>query len=256
MSELVSLTTISEGLPPTNKLYLADSYQKSLETKILRYVPESKKTGYLVTAETIMHPRGGAQPSDSGTIECELFRARVKKVLENAGVIIHYCEFLEGAPADGLRVKMEINWEERYRVMRLHTAGHIVDYAVLMEIGRELLSSKAFHGPPESYVEYIGKHGGVSPDALEKISNEVVSAAKSVYAVWVSKGELNSTIRGAPNMSRLPDLQTYRVVVIDDINAIPCGGTHVANTREVGRIVISEVKEVESGFKVIYNVLD
>ncbi len=253
---LVSLERIVEGLPQTNKLFLTDSYQRELETSLLKYVPESRKTGYLVTSETIMHPRGGAQPSDSGTIGCDLFTARVKKVLEHSGVVIHYGEILKGSPEPGSQVRMSIDWDARYRVMRLHTAGHIVDYAVLMEVGGGLLSSKAFHGPPESFVEYMGRMQNLSPSELERISNEVVRQARRVYPVWVDRKELQYTVRGAPNVARLPELQTYRIIVIDGVNAIPCGGTHVAETSEVGRIVVKEVRPVESGFRVVYDVLD
>jgi alanyl-tRNA synthetase len=253
---MVSLTSISAGLKPTNKLYLNDSYLKTTETTLLRYVPETRKSGYFVTTDTIMHPKGGAQPSDTGTIESVNFKAIVKKVLEHSGVVIHYGDILEGVPREGDRVSMTIEWDSRYRVMRLHTAGHIVDYAVVQILGKDLLSSRAFHGPPESFVEYIGRAGGIDPASIERISNEVVKASKRVYPVWVPKEELLKTVRGAPNLGRLPELETYRVIVIDGVNAIPCGGTHVANTAEVGGILIREVEAVENGFKVVYDVSD
>lgn len=253
---MVSLSAIATGLQPTNKLYLNDSYLKTVETTLLRYVPETRKSGYFVTTDTIMHPKGGAQPSDTGVIESTNFKAVVKKVLEYSGVVIHYGDIKEGVPMEGEKVSMTIAWEERYRVMRLHTAGHIVDYAVVQLLGRDLLSSKAFHGPPESFVEYIGRASGVDLASLERVSNEVVKASKRVYSVLVPKEELMRTVRGAPNLARLPELETYRVVVIDGVNAIPCGGTHVANTAEVGGILIKKVEEVAEGFKVVYEVAD
>ncbi|MCS7145243.1 MAG: alanyl-tRNA editing protein [Nitrososphaerota archaeon] len=253
----MNLSTIASGLQPTNRLYLSDSYLKSTETTLLRYVPETRKSGYIVTRDTIMHPKGGAQPSDTGSIESPSFRATVKKVLEHSGVVIHYCEVTDGAPTlEGEKVSMSIDWEKRYLVMRLHTAGHIVDHAVLNEVGHDLLSSRAFHGPPESFVEYMGKINRIDLDLLAEVSNEIVRASKRVYPVWVSREELWRVVSGAPNMERLPSLETYRVIVVEGVNAIPCGGTHVANTGEVGRIVITGVKELERGFRVIYNVTE
>ncbi|MEM1533632.1 MAG: alanyl-tRNA editing protein [Nitrososphaerota archaeon] len=251
---MVNLSTISAELQPTNKLYLTDSYLKTIDTTLLRYVPETKKSGYLVTADTIMHPKGGAQPSDIGTIESPSFKATIKKVLEHSGVIIHYGEVTDGVPREGDRVSITIEWEGRYKVMRLHTAGHIVDYAALQVLGRDLFSSKAFHGPPESFVEYIGRAERVDITSLQKISNDIVKASRRVYPIWVSREDLMKTVKGAPNIARLPDLETYRVVVIDGVNAIPCGGTHVANTIEVGEILIRGVRDVENGFRVIYDV--
>ncbi len=253
---MVSLSSISAGLQPTNKLYLNDSYLKTAETTLLRYVPETRRSGYFVTTDTIMHPKGGAQPSDTGSIESVNFKAVVKKVLEHSGVVIHYGDIVEGVPREGEKVSMTIAWEWRYRVMRLHTAGHIVDYAVVQILGEDLLSSRAFHGPPESFVEYIGRAGEIDSASLAQISNDVVKASKRVYPVLVSRGELLKTVRGAPNLARLPELETYRVIVIDGVNAIPCGGTHVANTAEVGGILIRGVDKVENGFKVVYDVAD
>lgn len=250
---MVSLASVTAGLQPTNKLYLVDSYLKCLETTLLRYVPETKRSGYFVTESTIMHPRGGAQPTDTGIIEGTNFRASIRKVLEQSGVVIHYGEITEGEPSEGERVSMTLDWERRYRVMRLHTAGHILDYAILQVGGENLLSSKAHHGPPESFIEYTGHLDRIDLEALEKVSNEIVKAAKRVYPVWVNREELWKTISGAPNIARLPDLETYRVIIIDGVNAIPCGGTHVANTSEVGSIQVREVKGVEEGFKVIYD---
>ncbi|GBC70267.1 Alanine--tRNA ligase [Candidatus Calditenuaceae archaeon HR02] len=253
---MVSLSSITAGLQPTNKLYLNDSYLGTVETTLLRYVPETRRSGYFVTTDTIMHPKGGAQPSDTGTLESANFKAVVKKVLEHSGVVVHYGDIKEGTPREGEKVSMMIAWEERYRVMRLHTAGHIVDYAVVELLGRDLLSSRAFHGPPESFVEYIGRVGGIDLASLERISNVVVKASKRVYPVWVPRQELLKTVRGAPNLARLPELETYRVIVIDGVNAIPCGGTHVANTAEVRGILIKKVEEVMDGFKVVYDVAD
>ncbi|MEM0482449.1 MAG: alanyl-tRNA editing protein [Nitrososphaerota archaeon] len=253
---MVSLSSISAGLQPTNKLYLNDSYLKIAETTLLRYIPDTRKSGYLVTTDTIMHPKGGAQPSDTGMIESPHFKAVIKKVLEHAGVVIHYGEITEGVPREGDRVSMTIEWEGRYRVMRLHTAGHIVDYAVVQTLRQDLLSSKAFHGPPESFVEYIGRADRIDQASLERISNEVVKASKRVYPVWVPRDELLKTVRGAPNLARLPELETYRVIVIDGVNAIPCGGTHVSSTAEVRGILIKGVSKVEDGFRVVYDVAD
>jgi len=144
---MVSLSEVAAGLQPTTKTYLTDSYKKTLLTTLLRFVPETKRSGYLITAETIMHPKGGAQPSDTGYIEGDGFKARVKKVLEQGGVVIHFAELLEGSATEGRTVRMTLDWGQRYLVMRLHTAGHIIDYAVLQLLGQDLLSSKAYQAP-------------------------------------------------------------------------------------------------------------
>ncbi len=251
---MVSLSEVAAGLQPTTKTYLTDSYKKTLLTTLLRFVPETKRSGYLITAETIMHPKGGAQPSDTGYIEGDGFKSRVKKVLEQGGVVIHFAELLEGSAAEGRVVRMTLDWEQRYLVMRLHTAGHIIDYAVLHLLGQDLLSSKAYHGPQEGYLEYIGDSGGLDPSSVERVANEVSKSSRRVYPVVVPREELKNFIKGAPNITRLPDIDYYRVIVIEGINAIPCGGTHVSNTDEVGKIRVVRIEGVENGFRVVYSV--
>jgi alanyl-tRNA synthetase len=251
---MVSLSEVAAGLQPTTKTYLTDSYKKTLLTTLLRFVPETKRSGYLITAETIMHPKGGAQPSDTGYIEGDGFKARVKKVLEQDVVVIHFAELLESSAAEGRTVRMTLDWEQRYLVMRLHTAGHIIDYAVLQLLGQGLLSSKAYHGPPEGYLEYIGDSGGLDPSLVERVANGVSQSSRRVYPVVVPREELKGFIKGAPNITRLPDIDYYRVIVIEGINAIPCGRTHVSNTGEVGKIRVVRIEGVENGFKVVYSV--
>ncbi len=92
-------------------------------------------------------------------------------------------------------------------------------------------------------------------EEVEEVANRVAAEGRRVYAVWVRREELRSAVKGAFNLSRLPDLPRYRIVVIEGINAIPCGGTHVLRTDEVGKMEVTGV-EVSSGTtKVRYRVL-
>ncbi len=254
-SGVVRLEEVAAGCPETSRLYLEDSYLKEAEAVVIRYVPETKRSGYLVLDRTIFHPRGGGQPSDTGEVlSPNGSRFRVRKVMEVGGVLVHYGQVVEG-DAPGGTVRVVLDWEQRYEVMRYHTAGHVLDHAVLVSVGGHLTSASAYHGPPEGYIEFEGDLGRLDLRGLEEVANEVAEEGRRVYALWVRREELPNVVRGAFNLSRLPDLPKYRVVVIEGINAIPCGGTHVSKTDEVGKLEVTGIDSSAGTTKVSYRVL-
>ncbi|MEM0090128.1 MAG: alanyl-tRNA editing protein [Nitrososphaerota archaeon] len=253
---MVSLAEVVVGLSETKKLYLDDAYKKEAESHILRWIRETGRKGYVVVDETIMHPKSGAQPSDRGVLESTGITFTVSKVMEYGGVIVHYGEISGGDFKEGMDVKMRLDWERRYKIMRTHTAGHIVDYAVVTTYGKLFQSQSAMHDVGHGFQEYLGEYLGDLKERIEEVANEVVASSKPVFAEYVSVHELSKKVFGAPNLSRLPRLDVYRIVVIEGINAIPCGGTHVKSTSEVGRIKIDLIEQTSNGFKITYRVLD
>ncbi|PUA32986.1 MAG: hypothetical protein B9J98_02590 [Candidatus Terraquivivens tikiterensis] len=253
---MVSLAEVVEGLPETGKLYLEDSYKREAESQVLRWIRETGRKGYLVLRETIMHPKSGAQPSDRGVLESVGTTFTVSKVMEYRGVIVHYGEISGEGFEEGMGVKMRLDWERRYKIMRTHTAGHIVDYAVVKVYGRAFQSQSAMHDVGYGFQEYFGEYSGDLREMIESVANEVVALNKPVYAEYVGANELGKKVFGAPNLGRLPRLDVYRIIVIEGINAIPCGGTHVRCTSEVGRLKIDSVEKVSNGFRVSYRILD
>lgn len=253
---MVSLAEVVAGLPETKRIYLDDSYKKEAESRVLRWIRETGRKGYVVVDETIMHPKSGAQPSDHGVLESVGITLTASKVMEYGNVIVHYGEISGGDFKEGADVKMRLDWERRYKIMRTHTAGHIVDYAVVTVYGRPFQSQSAMHDVGHGFQEYLGEYPNDLKERIEDVANEIVASNKQVFAEYVSAHELSKKVFGAPNLGRLPRLDVYRIVVIEDINAIPCGGTHVKNTSEVGRIKIDSIEQVSNGFKISYRILD
>ncbi len=248
----MKIAEIVEGLPLTDKVYLRDSYLRESPTKLLRVVKEKGSRYYVVISSSIFHPLGGGQPSDRGWLTGEV-RFEVKKALESGGVIVLYGKLLEGGLVDGMEVTQELDWERRYYIMRLHTAGHIIDRAVTEVVGRSVNTLGAFHGPPRAYVEYDALLDGSLLDEVEMRANEFLDGRR-VFILEVSREELPSRIYGAPNLGRLPKMDSYRVVEIEGVNAIPCSGTHVRSTSEVGVIRILGVERIEGGTRLFYDV--
>jgi len=249
----MKVSDVAKDLPPTDKLYLRDSYLRRTLGRILRVAKEKGSRYYVVLNASIFHPLGGGQPSDTGWLSAEGMKFEVKKALESGDVVVLYGKLLEGELREGMTVTQELDWERRYHIMRLHTAGHVIDRAVSEVVGSHVDTLGALHGPPRAYVEY-----GTSIDVkllkrIEKLANDLLDD-REVVIREVSSEELQNFIYGAPNLGRLPRSSKYRIVEVKGVNAIPCTGTHVAKASEVGRIEITSIESIERGSRLYYDV--
>ncbi len=223
----------------------------------MNYVRERSTKYYVILDKTIFHPKGGGQPSDIGWLIAEGFRFEVRKVINVKGIIVHYGKVIDGDfPKLGEKVKLILNWEHRYKIMRLHTAGHIIDYAISRIYGHVLNTLDAFHSFPKPYIVYEGPPPAIEElKQVEATANNIVKKAIPVEVTFVGSDELKDKVVNAPNLGRLPHVQKYRIVSIRGINAIPCTGTHVENTKEVGEILVKGFDMASSNsFRLYYDV--
>lgn len=238
---------------PTARLYLDDSYIRVASATIEDFVCERRDRCYIILSKTVLHPKGGGQPSDTGRVYSEELEFRVTRAIEVNDVIVHYGKLVYGELSVGLKVNVSVDWTQRYNIMKAHTAGHIIDYAVLMAQGSLVNTYEANHGPPIAYIVYEAPPP--SSEVLKQIelyANAVVKEARNVRSYWVPHEELQKYIYNAPNLHRLPKRDVYRVVEIQEVNAIPCTGTHVRNTKEINEIKITGAEPHPSGYKLLY----
>jgi len=236
----------------TVRLYLEDAYLREAEALVTGVRRSRGRRAYVALDRTVFHPLSGGQPSDRGYIVAGQARFRVKKAIVSGGEILHYGVFEEGSLEPGDRAVARIDWELRYLVMRLHTAGHILDYAVSRVHGEPPVTLSAFHGPG-AYLEYR-LSGEPRLGEIEGVANRVVREDRPVRIYSVPPGRLGEVVYGAPNLGRLPPAREYRIVEIVGVNAMPCTGTHVRRTGEVGRIVLERAEPTGRGWKVYYGV--
>ncbi|MGB9727852.1 MAG: alanyl-tRNA editing protein [Nitrososphaeria archaeon] len=240
------------SLKPTIKIFYDEPYSKVCESNTVKFIREGNK-GYLVLDKTIFHPQGGGQPSDVGLIVGKLGKMYVRKVMEKGNVIVHWGK-VEGNFVENETVKCELSWPERFYNMKAHTAGHILDFALLKVYGAPITTVSANHGP-NSFIEYEGNFSkNLDVNKIVEVANNIVSEGRNIKVYYVQKDMINRFIFNAPNLERVPDLEVYRIVEIEDVNAMPCGGTHVSNTKEVGKIKIDRIEEGIGVFKIFYSV--
>ena len=254
---MVDIKAIAKEAQKTIKLYLEDPYIRELECELTNIYWEKGGKAYLTLNETIFHPRSGGQDCDLGWIQNPEYKFQILKVFDVEDVVIHYCKLQSGDPSRikaKSDVKCILDWERRYKNMKLHTAGHILDYAVAKAYGMLVETLNANHSPPDAYLEYKA-----NPPTNEKLktiieeANKIVKENRSVKWVWVEAEKLNEVAFNAPNLARLPKSEKYRVIIIDGVNGIPCTGTHTSKTGEIGEIKIIRVEPTTMGFKLHYD---
>lgn len=220
----------------TELLYFDDAYQKTFQAEVV----ESSEDG-VVLDRTAFYPGGGGQPADGGVLKADGQEWRVKKLKKRGADVWHY---LEGSPpATGTQVTAELDWERRHQLMRTHTAMHILcgviwrDYEVSVTGG----NMDPLRGRMDFEFDSMSKE--LAQEIEEKINREV-QAARPVTTEILPREEafqIPDLIRTKINL--LPEgIKEVRTVEIAGLDLQADGGTHVANTAEVGRIRIVDYK--------------
>lgn len=219
----------------TELLYLTDSYCREFEAVVTEH--DLEQNGVLLS-RSAFYPGGGGQLPDQGAIWNGEAHHRVSKVRRGNAHILH-----GELPAVGCRVRAELDWDRRYKIMRTHTAMHILcgviwrDYQASVTGGNmDVLSGRMDFEferlAPEVIVE------------IEKKINIEVEAARDVKIAILPREtafEIPDLIRTKINL--LPEsILEVRTVEIVGLDLQADGGTHVANTREVGAIKITKYK--------------
>ncbi|MBS7622545.1 alanyl-tRNA editing protein [Candidatus Bathyarchaeota archaeon] len=248
----MKLADLVRGLPATRLLYQDDSYLRETSCTLLRVEPDERRAYYVITDQSIFHPKSGGQPSDIGRITGDSFALEVKKAMFSEGVVIHWGKIVEGEVHTG-PANLSIDWGPRYRYMRRHTAAHLFDSCLAAVMGRRLESTDSWVGD-DSYVGYRGASPNIEQlRTAEKMENELIEKGADVTARVVERNEIASLLTEFPSLDRLPTDKGLRIVTIEGFQGIPCGGTHVRNISEIGRFQLKPISPSDKGFRVDFD---
>jgi misacylated tRNA(Ala) deacylase len=228
----------------TELLYQTDSYLEEFDAVVKASFPDEKA---VALDRTAFYPGGGGQPNDVGTLN----GLTVVKVRKAGNEVMHV---LDGElPAVGAKVHGVINWDRRYKLMRTHTAMHVLcgtvfrDYSALVTGG----DMEPLKGRMDFEFERLQKE---LVSVIEASVNREVRAGREVRVKILPRAEafqIPDLIRTKINL--LPeDIQQVRTVEIVGLDLQADGGTHVRNTSEVGQIRVADYKSKGAINKRIY----
>jgi alanyl-tRNA synthetase len=194
----------------TRKLFNDDPYLTSFKTKVVRV------DGNVVELDqTAFYPEGGSQVGDTGIIG----GVRVIDTQKDNGTVQH---ILVSTPVFGVRdeVEGEIDWDRRYQIMKLHSAAHIMEHFLWQRIGMmDRVGSRVDEKKDRADYIYEGR-----------LSAEGLAEAQGDTNAFLAEGH-EITIR--PD-SEKPEIRIWRCGPVE----MPCGGTHVRNTSEIGTVML------------------
>jgi len=222
----------------------SDAYARSAAARILGV--ELEPGPALLLDATVFYPGGGGQPADTGTITRADDDAtwRVRSARKSDGEILHDLEpdDLEAhrAPAVGDLVTAEIDWPRRHLLMRTHTALHTLCGVVWRDYGAQVTGGNMEPGAGRMDFEFERMSGELVGE-IEASVNRELAAQREVRVKVLPRDEafaIPDLIRTKINLLP-PGITEVRTVEIVGLDLQADGGTHVANTREVGSIRVT-----------------
>jgi len=232
----------------TEELFREDAYLKSCEARVV-----AVSDAGIELDRTVCYPSAGGQPGDIGILHTSAGDVALIDTLkgEGPGVILHVPADGSPLPGVGDQVNVELDWDRRYKHMRMHTALHLLCALVDGQItGAQVGTDKSridFNIPESPNKEH-----------LESELNKLIAEDHPVLQSWISDEELDAQPDLVRSMSVQPPRGSGRIRIIDivDIDLQPCGGTHVKATGEIGTLRIGKIENKGKQNRRIHIVFD
>ncbi|CAN5219043.1 alanyl-tRNA editing protein [soil metagenome] len=218
----------------TGELFLEDAYLREFEARVVNLDGRE-----IVLDRTVFYPGGGGQPSDRGTLGVGPVHARVVDVRREGSRILHV---LDIAIPDTVRdLRGEIDWERRHAHMRFHTALHVLSGVIWKSFGAKVTGGQMRADRARMDFSFLGEWTADVVAEIERLTNEALAEERPVKVYELPREEaLKNPALIRTQINLVPErVKTIRIVEIDGLDTQADGGTHVANTEEVGEIEIT-----------------
>jgi misacylated tRNA(Ala) deacylase len=219
----------------TEWLFRDDAYLREARARVVGVDARG-----VVLDRTIFYPQGGGQLGDSGLLTREsgepIRVVDTRKV--DADSAVHLLAEDTPLPEIGETVGLAIDWERRYRLMRLHTALHVLSCVVVAPVTGGNIA------PEKARLDFDIDMSLLDAQKIERETNALIARGTPTETVWISNEELDARPELVKTMSVQPPRGSGRVRLlrIAGIDLQPCGGTHVKSTAEIGRLSIGKIE--------------
>jgi len=224
----------------TELLFRADPYLAEAGAVVTARTPE----GGLVIDRSIFYPTGGGQPGDSGHLVWSGGRLAIATAVkvEGGGIALVPGE-PQAMPPVGAQVVQQLDWDRRHRLMRMHTALHLLSVVIPRPVtGGQI-------GAERGRLDFDMEDPPGDVDALNRTLNRMIEADLQVTESWITEDELDANPGLVKTLSVKPPRGQGRVRLVGigagaaRIDLQPCGGTHVLRTAEIGRVEIGRIEK-------------
>lgn len=235
-----SLRRIVSETTQTRRLDVEDAYLSVVETEIV-----GTENGGLILAASNFYPAGGGQPGDRGSIELgdgrQIEIVDTLYTADRRSVMLMPAEGSDPVPV-GTPVVLHLDWARRYRLMRMHTALHLLTVLCPYPV------TGAAVGEEESRLDFDLPGLDADKASLSRDLNALIGQNHPVSTRWITDAELDANPGLVKSANVKPPRGTGRVrlVVIGEegsIDSQPCGGTHVLETQEIGEVHIAKIEK-------------
>ncbi|MCE1235686.1 MAG: alanyl-tRNA editing protein [Hyphomicrobiales bacterium] len=228
--------------PATEPVFRDDPYARTLDATV---IGRGDKGG-IILDRTLFYPTGGGQPGDCGRMTwadgTETGVATTVWDDDGKTVIAHVAIEDMPLPEAGAKVRLELDWERRHRLMRMHTALHLLSVVLPYPV------TGGSVGVDEGRLDFDIPEADLDRDGLNARLAELVAADHPVSFEWITDAELDAKPDLVKTMSVAPPRGSGRVRLVRiggdaSVDLQPCGGTHVRSTGEIGRFEIAKVEK-------------
>lgn len=224
----------------TEQLYRQDAYLGEAPATVVAI----NDRGGIVLDRTVFYASAGGQPGDRGELRFASGACPIATTVYDADktTIVHVAPEGAAKPAVGDAVTAVLDWEQRHKYMRMHTALHLLASLVKFPVtGGQI-------GAEDGRLDFdISDMAGIDKETLTAKINDLVAANHAVSERWITDEELDANPGLVRTLSVKPPRGTGRVRLVaigegGSVDLQPCGGTHVRATGEIGRVVVAKIE--------------
>ena len=200
--------------------------------------------GGVMLDRTVFYPTGGGQPGDSGVLVWKGGETPVAVAVkgDTPDEVVHVPAEGAALPPVGAEVTAKLDWDRRYRHMRVHTALHLLSVVIPLPVTGGAISAE------KGRLDFDMPEAPEDKEALEAQLNALIAGDHAVTDEWITDEELAAKPEMVKTMSVKPPMGQGRVRLVriggaDAIDLQPCGGTHVRSTAEIGQIRFGKIEK-------------
>ena len=224
----------------TKAIYRDDAYARECQARVVSI----NDRGGVILDQTVFYPTGGGQPGDSGVLVWDGAEVEIAVAVkgDSPDEVVHVPAEGANIPPVGAEVTAQLDWDRRYRHMRVHTGLHLLSVVIPLPVTGGSISAE------KGRLDFDMPEAPEDKEAIEKALNALIQGDHEVTDEWITDEELAAKPEMVKTMSVKPPVgqghvRLVRIGGAHPVDLQPCGGTHVRSTREIGEVRLGKVEK-------------